>query len=166
MNFRVLSSLPLLFAFAAAPAQDLQHLGNFDNVSSNDGGEHCGGYSLGLWKYRDELIGLLDVHAGLCGDPPCGVIRDAALDPKTGRLRFWSAINEQKIGFEGTLEREAVDGEFSGNHARLILDKDLTSRDFGPNRNMAAWCKFWVSVPRCSGVRDLCQSIDGPGTKH
>jgi hypothetical protein len=157
-------TVPFLLIAGVVSAQDLQHLGNFDNVSSNDGGEHCAGYSLGLWKHRNEVIGLLDVHAGLCGDPPCAVIRDAALDPKTGRLRFSSSINGQKIQFRGTMTRGAVDGVFNGEPARLVLDREGTSDDFEADRTLPAWCKFWGSVPRCSGVQDLCESINVPGT--
>lgn len=95
----------------AASAQDLRYLGSFHNVSSGDGGDHCEGYSLGLWKFRDHLLGLLDVHAGLCGDPACGAIRDAVLEGSTDRLRFSSSIGWQKIEFDGSLTDGAVEGD-------------------------------------------------------
>lgn len=155
----------LLQAVAATSDQDLQHVGNFHNVSSKDGGEHCAGYSLGLWKYRDQLLGLLDVHQGLCGDPPCGVIRDVKLDSRTGRLEFWSSINDQKIQFEGTMTAGTIDGAFNGERARLGLDRDRMISGFEPNHSIVAWCKFWGSVPRCSGVQEMCKSINVMGVK-
>ena len=139
-------------------ADEIEHVGNYRNVSSKDGGEHCAGYSLGLWKYREQIFGLLDVHAGLCGDPPCGVIKDARLNSKTGRLEFWSSISGERIQFEGTVTRNTVDGVFNRERSRLIRDPDSMSASFEPNRNILAWCKFWSSIPRCSGVQEFCQS--------
>jgi hypothetical protein len=160
--FIAVGCIALILWVAAAPsAQDLQHVGNFHNVSSRDGGEHCAGYSLGLWKYRERLLGLLDVHQGLCGDPPCAVIRDAKLDMRTGSLEFWSLIDGQKIHFEGALTHEAIDGMFNEQRARLVIDRGQMISSFEPNRSLAAWCDFWRSVPRCSGVDELCRSIKG-----
>ncbi len=39
-----------------AAAQDLHYLGFFHNVSSGDGGDHCAGYSLRLWRYRERAV--------------------------------------------------------------------------------------------------------------
>jgi hypothetical protein len=155
----------LLHAVAATSDQDLHHVGDFHNVSSKDGGEHCAGYSLGLWKYGDQLLGLLDVHQGLCGDPPCGVIRDVKLDSRTGRLEFWSSINDQKIQFEGTMTAGTIDGAFNGERAGLGLDRDRMISGLEPNHSIVAWCKFWGSVPRCSGVQEMCKSINVMGVK-
>ena len=155
---RIVIALASLLRTISASAQDLQHLGRFHNVSSQDRGEHCSGYSLGLWKYRDAVLGLLDVHAGLCGDPPCAVIDDAALDPKAGRLRFSASIDGQKIQFEGTMAQAAIEGLFNARRTHLARDTQGASEDFEPNRSLAAWCRFWSSVPRCRGVRELCKS--------
>ena len=165
MTRLVLLALLLVAQPVAAHADQLHSLGKFHNVSSKDGGEHCAGYSLGLWKYRDRILGLLDVHEGLCGDPPCGVIRDVSLDSKTGRLAFWSSINSRQIRFQGTLTPGAIDGAFNGEHVHLARDEDRMSSSFEPDRSLLAWCKVWGSVPRCSGVRELCESIDAPGIK-
>ena len=161
----MLNVTPFLLIAVAASAQDLRHLGDFGNVSSNDGGEHCAGYSLGLWRYGDQLLGLLDLHQGLCGDPPCAVIRDATLDTKTGRLEFWSTINDRKIQFEGTMTTGAIDGALNGERVRLQLARDRMSSGFDPNYSVIAWCKFWGSVARCSGVQEMCLSINTPGGK-
>jgi len=153
--------LPLLVLQPVATlADEFQYVGTFHNVSSKDNGEHCTNYSVDLWKYNERVLGLLDVHVGLCGDPPCGVIKDPRLDSKTGRLGFWSSINGQKIEFKGTLTRETIDGTFNGMRTRLARDPDRMRSNFEPDRNVLAWCKLWSSVPRCVGVRDLCESIN------
>ena len=139
MTRPILLALLLVVQPLAAHSDDLQHVGDFHDVSSKDGGEHCAGYSLGLWKHRGRVLGLLDVHAGLCGDPPCAVINDAKLGPRTGRLEFWSSIQSQKIQFKGTMTPEAIDGEFNGERARLARDRNRTSSNFEPNRNISAW---------------------------
>jgi len=154
---RTVIACALLLPSLTASTQDLQHLGSFHNVTSQDRGEHCSGYSLGLWKYRDELLGLLDVHAGLCGDPPCAAIRGATLDAKSGRLEFSASIDGQTIQFEGTMTRAAIVGLFNGRRARLARDTQGTDEEFEPNRSLRAWCRFWGSVPRCRGVRELCE---------
>jgi hypothetical protein len=160
----LLSALLLLLPIAAT-ARDLESVGSFHDVTSQDGGEYCAGYSLGLWKYGDHLMGLLDVHQGLCGDPPCGTIRDAILEPKTGKLRFRSSANGRELRFEGRMSREAIEGEFNGQRVRLALDPSATPSGFEPNRSIAAWCGFWSSVPRCNGVQELCRSLGVVGGK-
>jgi hypothetical protein len=56
-----------------ASAQDVTRVGHFASVrvSVATGDAHCYGHSLTLWEHRGRLIGLLDVHQGLCVDPPC-----------------------------------------------------------------------------------------------
>jgi hypothetical protein len=93
------------------------------------------------------------------------VISDARLDSKTGRLQFSSTLDGQKIRFEGTVTREAIDGMFNGQRVRLARVRDRRSSDFPPNRSILAWCKFWSSVPRCTGVRALCESLDVRASK-
>jgi hypothetical protein len=159
-----LAMITLLLPLAAA-GRDFRTLGQFHNVTSNDGGEHCGGYSLGLWQYRGAVIGLLHVHAGLCGDPPCAAVTDARLDAGTGRLAFASSVDGRRIGFRGTVTGAAVEGELDGKRVRLARDPDGSDPEFEPNRSVSAWCGFWTSVPRCKGVRELCRSIAAPTAK-
>ncbi len=63
------------------------------------------------------------------------------------------------------MTRETIDGVFNGQRARLARDRDRMSSGFAPNRSILAWCKFWSSVPRCSVVRELCESINVQGIK-
>ena len=83
---RVFGSVLILLTALNGLAQEIKPLGSYDYVRSSDGGDHCYGYSLQLWQYRDQLLGLLDIHEGLCGDPPCGVLQYVFHDVKTGHL--------------------------------------------------------------------------------
>lgn len=143
-------------AAAGAQADEFRFLGHFDDVTSGDGGEHCAGYGLGLWRHDDRLLGLFDVHQGLCGDPPCAVLREAALDPATGRLTFAAVVRDEQFAFHGQLSHAGVVGLLNGAPVRLAPDASGTHQDFVPDRSFAAWCGFWQTVHRCTGVRELC----------
>ncbi len=158
MIVRILGAAAIVLLSSSAWSQQFRPLGSFRNVRSSDGGEHCSGYSMQMWKSGQRVIGLLDIHQGLCGDPPCGVIQDVWLDPKTGRLKFSSEIGE-RWQFVGRLAGDAVVGTLNGKPVRLARDRDSPPAEFGPNRSLAAWCQFWSGVPRCGGVREFCASL-------
>jgi hypothetical protein len=145
---------------AQPPGAMFERVGSFADVKSRTG-EHCYGYSLDLWRSNDRLIGLLDIHRGLCGDPPCGAIADAKLDPKTGRLTFATSIGGERWMFDGTLTKAAVTGTLNGERVRLPRnhERDKYFTDFKPDQSLAAWCEFWAAVKRCGGVRELCTSL-------
>jgi len=138
-------------------AQDFTPLGAFDNVrvSSATGEAHCYGYSLELWRHRGTIIGLLDRHNGLCGDPPCEALANVSHDPRSGRLDF-SALS---VTFVGTLRRDDVVGTLDGKRIRLVRDKDQPPIDSDRDESLDAWCDFWRGVRRCRGVDDLCRSL-------
>ena len=156
--FRFTGAIAMVLISSTSLAQEFDALGSFGNVASPDGGEHCGGYSLQLWKSDGRVIGLLDIHEGLCGDPPCGVIQDVLLDPKKGGLEFSSLIG-QRWRFVGQLIDDAVVGTLNGERVRLTRNRDAPATDFGPNRGLTGWCEFWSGVGRCGGVRELCASL-------
>jgi hypothetical protein len=156
---RPLIVLGLLLAGAPAFAQDFAHIVGFHNVSSPDGGEHCLGYSLGLWKHRGRVLGLLDLHSGLCGDPPCAAIEDAKFDENKGRIEFRSSIQGEKLEFAGTIGPKAVVDTMNGERVRLARQAHSSWPEFAPNRSISSWCAFWTTVPRCQGVRELCRSF-------
>ena len=143
---------------ALASAADLDLVGAFANVRSDDEGEHCGGYSVSLWKYRGErIIGLLDVHSGLCGDPPCGAIADARLDSSSGRLAFSTSVSGRRLAFDGKLTPRALEGRLDDTAVMLPVD---TSHEPAPwDTSAKSWCDFWSRVRRCTGVRELCESL-------
>jgi len=159
MILRVIGSMMLLLATSTTFAQDIRPLGFFENVHSSDGGEHCYGYSLQLWKYRDRLLGLLDIHQGLCGDPPCGVLQDAFLNVETGRLTFRSQIIGEAWDFAGTLKLDSVVGTLNGRSVHLAQDHNWAGSDAKSSHNLSSWCDFWSAIKRCNGVRALCESL-------
>lgn len=146
--------LTVLSGAMPAKAEEIRHIGDFHNVSSPDQGEHCSGYSLELLEHKREVIGLFDVHAGLCGDPPCSVIRDVKFDEKRGLLSFQASIQGQVYRFAGTLKSKAVSGKVNGKAVRLAKEPSWSELD--SDTNLSEWCQFWKTVPRCEGVRDLC----------
>ena len=137
-----------------APAEDFAAVGSFRNVrASSSEDPHCYGWSLELWRYNGKLLGLLDRHYGLCGDPPCEVVSEVSHDPKTGRLSF-SAFGSR---FVGTLKRNEVAGKLGDESLRLKRSRD----DASWLKTLDAWCRFWSGVPRCKGVAEACRSLGG-----
>ena len=144
----------LVLAASPAAGQDLKSLGSFDNVRGTESG-HCYGYSLELWQHGKQIMGLLDVHEGLCGDPPCGVLQEVTFDRGTGRLHFRSTAGSE-YRFEGVLRRDDVFGRLNGQSVRLGRNRNRT--DIVSDRSLAQWCEFWTPVARCGGVREFCKS--------
>lgn len=136
--------------------QPFHRIGSFTDVRSTDEGEHCGGYSLTLWQSGTAVIGLLDVHEGLCGDPPCGVLQDARLDRTTGELQFWASVGGTRMQFVGRLTGDAVAGTLNGERVRLAKSSYAPGASFAPDQSLEGWCAFWVTVGRCDGVREFC----------
>jgi hypothetical protein len=158
MMLRIVSAFMIVWS-ATPGVRTFEWVGSFADVKSSTG-EHCRGYSLNLWRSDGRVIGLLDVHAGLCGDPPCGVIEDVSLDSRTGRLAFTSSIGGVRWTFAGRLMKDAVTGALNGQRVRLNRDRDEKNWvDFKPNLSLGAWCEFWSGVRRCGGVRELCSSL-------
>ena len=148
----------LLIAGRSLIAGEFGVIGHFNNASSADGGEHCSGYSLDLWDAKGRLLGLMHRHSGLCGDPPCAVIESASLDRKTGSLHFNSLIGPEKFVFSGSLGREDVAGKLNGRRVRLKREPPGAGT-FEPDTSLVAWCSFWERVPRCTGVKELCNTL-------
>jgi hypothetical protein len=143
-------------ATAASSGEQLELLGRFDNVGTGEG-EHCDGHSLNLWNARGRVIGLLHRHEGLCSDPRCAVIDAPSLDAATGRLSFSARIDDETFSFRGVL-KEHVTGHLNGEALRLNREPSSTGK-FAPDNSVGAWCTFWKSVPRCTGVKELCAEL-------
>ena len=144
----------LLLAASSTAGQDLKSLGSFDNVRTTESG-HCYGYSLELWQHGKKIMGLMNVHDGLCGDPPCGILQEVTFDRGTGRLHFRSAAGLE-YRFDGVLRRDDVFGRLNGRRVRLGRDRNRT--EIASDRSLTDWCEFWVPVARCGGVREFCKS--------
>jgi hypothetical protein len=142
---------------APASTQQFTPIGSFDNVRvSTSHDPHCYGWSLTLWQYGGRVVGLLDQHQGLCGDPMCRALTDVSHDPKSGRLGF-SAFERR---FTGRLTMNGVTGTLGAEHLHLKRNHDRMDAKW--DWDIHAWCEFWRTVPRCQGVADFCSSVEVP----
>ncbi len=109
IKFVLVSALLLLNAFAAAQTKTnsdvkppekkianqsrrtIKRLGVFTNMRFT--AEHQYGYSVELWQEKNRVFGLFLSSEGLSGDTPTGLLEDAALDSKTGRLTFRARLS-------------------------------------------------------------------------
>ena len=153
----LIKTLNLIIALSLSPfvtfAQDLTPIGEFTNVESSDGGEHCGGYSLSLWKQGDSMIGLLSEHVGLCGDPPCGFFKVPLDSANDNQLSFSALIMDSPKNFQGQIKAEQVEGELEGK--KLILKK-TSSPWMDSSVSKQEWCKKWSKIDRCIGLKSFC----------
>jgi hypothetical protein len=154
MRLRAILTVSALLTLGSTAAEEFSAIGSFNNVRQSRGEEpHCYGYSLELWRHNGRVIGLLDRHAGLCGDPPCEAVRDVSYDSRAGRLTF-TALEEK---FAGTLRRDDVIGTIGATRVRLVRDRD-DPMDAKWDKGFAEWCAFWRGVRRCRGVDEMCRS--------
>lgn len=133
---------------------DFVPVGSFTSVRvSRSEDPHCYGWSLKLWRHEGRVVGLVNRHEGLCGDPPCRVLANVTHEARSGRLTFFAF----DLKFEGTLRPHQVTGTLG--EERLTLTRDENPMDARYDKNLDAWCEFWGAVPRCQGVAELCRSL-------
>ncbi len=155
MRIEIIVAATVMLTLGSIRAEEFVAIGSFHNVRSSTG-EHCSGYSLELWRHNGRIIGLLDRHAGLCGDPPCEALRDVWYDSRRGRLSF-TALGEK---FTGTLRRDDLVGTIGTARVRLMRNRD-SPMDGKWDKNFTDWCAFWRGVHRCRGVDDVCAASAG-----
>jgi hypothetical protein len=162
IRIRAIAVLSAILLLNSRSAEDFRSIGSFANVrASRSEDPHCYGYSLELWRHDGQIVGLLDHHNGLCGDPPCEALRDVTHDRRTGRLTF-SALDQK---FVGTLRRDDVVGTLNGDRVRLARDRDWPM-DGKADESFANWCEFWRGVRRCRGVDQVCSAQEQPGARR
>jgi len=116
--------IPLIFTVifvcagtAQASDERVEFLGDYLNVKSATG-EHCDGYDVMIWKYKGSLIGFLNHHRGLCGDPPMGVLEETLYSAQTGSLSFKVKLSDGCTLRDGmcmpTKDRVTFKGNFRG----------------------------------------------------
>ena len=148
----------ILFSLNALAEVPIHPLGSFEAVQSNDG-EHCNGYSIDLLqKSETEMFGLMNHHAGLCGDPGCSLLTGSYKD---GSITFSTTqpIYEKIYSFKGLINNNnQLTGQLNN------VDISLKSNALGmKTETLNQWCSFWEQVPRCKGVREYCaQSLNRP----
>src|SRR5687767_8033276 len=142
MRYLLFTVTALTLLGSEASAQGLTRVGSFDNVRATSSEEpHCYGQSLTLWEHRGRILGLLDVHEGLCGDAPCGALQNVSFQRGTGRLTFSSSVGTS-FDFVGTVRRDDILGKLNGRRVRLERDRD-GSGNLESDRSLASWCQFW-----------------------
>lgn len=143
--------LILLITNIALGEEKLTHLGNFVGVRSTDTG-HCYGTSISLWELKNnQLVGLLDVHAGLCGDPPCSIIQ-GSIKNNTVSFKTNVPIYDKLYSFSGKISNNELFGQL--NNEKTLFKSDSYKSLY---KNIKSWCSAWSQISRCSGVKEYCQ---------
>jgi hypothetical protein len=171
--------LSCLFTSAAAPKLKqrgaIEAIGCFTNVRID--GEHADGYSVRLWSRGTEVIGLIDYHRGLIGDPPMGILTDVRFDSSAGKISFKAKLSSglhscrvhkpvpshDLLSFQGFLTAERLQG-------RILLEDELdfppvvvdTRKDFLMRKDnncilenyesYDAWWLFWGPIYKARGA--------------
>ena len=165
-NVALLSRKPKEPAPPKVPVvQNMTKLGYFSRIRSTPSW-HCYGYVLGLWKYGEHVFGTFYDLDGQCADSraPTYVVRDVKLDPKTGKLEFWS-YGKPGYKFSGKLDQDMVTGEFLGMHGEEVKLKRDESRDepiLDSDKNVEVWCKDYAPKIRNiveEELKALCKSL-------
>jgi hypothetical protein len=103
--------------------REVTPVGCFTNVRSD--GEHADGYSVQLWLIQGKIIGMIDYHRGLLGDPPMGVLTDIAYNRDSGELSFKARLtvglhycrnhkgtpSKDLLAFTGVLKADSLEGD-------------------------------------------------------
>jgi hypothetical protein len=143
--------IALLFSNMSSGNDVFEYLGSFDNVSSTETG-HCYGTSISMWRVNSrKVIGLLDIHSGLCGDPHCSFI-DGIIHNNEISFRAYAPIYQKLYSFIGTVTKEELSGKLNESSTVLKLSQfQFTSKD------KKDWCSTWSKIPRCKGVKVYCK---------
>ncbi len=153
MTSRYLPTILLLLSISSvASAEDsLRFLGSYDNVESSTG-EHCNGTSISLWQINDgQIIGLLDIHSGLCGDPPCSILR-GSINSNSVSFNTSVPVYNELYSFTGKIINTELTGSL--NSLKTTFHENSFKLHF---KDITSWCSLWSKVSRCSGVKEYCQ---------
>lgn len=164
------------YAQEATYSNGLKGIGAFQNVRSD--GEHADGYSVRLWSREGKIVGFIDHHRGLMGDPPMGILTDVQYDSSTGDISFKARITDgihycrehngvpshDLISFQGVLKKDMLVGDIvltDELHSPAIIKEERLN--FSMPRDEAfklkdyadydAWWKYWEPVYKFRGAR-------------
>ena len=167
--------IPLCISNARASDNRVEFIGEYSHIESATG-EHCTGYSVTLWKYKDSLAGFLYHHRGLCGDPPMGILEGTTYSVSTGSLSFNVKLSDgsifqagrevptkDKVTFKGKLHGQMLEGVVSwyweGN-TQSIRSENVTLKAENPKNsphrsfdNYDEWMKYWGPILKLRGPR-------------
>jgi len=175
-------SLLVSCIFVAADAarteqkDEIKAIGCFANVQSD--GEHAKGYSVQLWSRGNGIIGLIDYHHGLHGDPSMGVLTDLRYDSMTEELSFRAKLtaglhscSEHKaipshdlLSFQGFLKADRLEGkiviEDQLDSPPVVVDTRegfLMRKDddchLESYENQDIWWRYWESIYKFRGPK-------------
>ncbi|MFA6901486.1 MAG: hypothetical protein WC236_00215 [Gallionellaceae bacterium] len=178
MNRRFLW-LTLICALVISTTDDLyaadtktQFVGSFLHVESSNG-EHCEGYGVTLWRKDESLVGILNHHRSLCGDPPTGFIEDVQYVPDTGDLSFkvklWAegcmgfdfkagmCTNTTKdiVTFRGKLKSDVLEGTITWYSINLkkktlsekvYLKREADGHEYKTYAGYERFVEYWLKV--------------------
>lgn len=103
-------SLFLIFT-SFKPESEIKPFGFYSNEKSSDG-EHSNGYTLQLWKYKNNLIGKLSYNEGQIGTQVSGFISNVKYNSEKETLIFESKLDEERIVFNGKISKNKVVGTY------------------------------------------------------
>jgi hypothetical protein len=157
---------------AQASSDPVEFLGDYADVRSA-AGEHCEGYDVMLWKYEGTLVGFLNHHRGLCGDPPMGAVEVVLYSSQTGSLSFNTKLSDgctfqagkciptrDRVEFKGNLSGEVLAGVIAwsrkdklrpadSENVRLIKDPKRSRTQ--SHETLADWMKYWEPILKARG---------------
>jgi hypothetical protein len=70
----------------AQQKREIKPIGCYANLRGE--GERVYGYSLQLWSWGRELIGVMGYWRDRTGRPPLGILTEVQFDPETGKISF------------------------------------------------------------------------------
>jgi hypothetical protein len=94
-----------------------------------------------LWLIQGKIIGMIDFHRGLLGDPPMGVLTDIGYNSESGKLSFKAKLtiglhycrnhkgtpSRDLLAFEGRLKEDKLEGDIvieeQSDSPPVVVDK-------------------------------------------
>jgi hypothetical protein len=154
----------------------IKSVGCFLNVQSE--GEHASGYSVRLWLQGDQIIGLIDYHRGLAGDPPMGILTDVRYAAISGKISFKAKLTSRlhscrihinvpshdMLSFKGFLRPDGLVGNIRledrldsppaavdvRKNLVMLRAADCLTRDYA---NYNEWWKDWQAIYEARGAK-------------
>ena len=144
-------SIVLSFSPSVGSEESFKYLGTFDNVKSTNTG-HCYGASVSIWDLGDKnIIGLLNIDMGLCGDPLCSIL-NGTIDNNKIKFKTSVPIYNELYVFDGYIAKKELSGSLNGSNSTL------NQRSFNLSyKNIKEWCSMWSKISRCGGVKEYCK---------
>lgn len=172
LSFLVFVVISTFYNTVQASDEPVEFLGDYSNVKSATG-EHCEGYDVMLWKHKGSLVGFLNHHRGLCGDPPMGVMEETLYSAQTGSISFKAKLSDgctfqageciptkDRVEFRGIYRGEILEGVVTWFREdkmqptlseNVIMSKNLKRSRTQSFETYAAWMKYWEPTLKVRG---------------